>query len=399
MAAISIFAVPWGIGTVLGLSTRILETLPIFPTYPKHMTASDIGTGFPMVYTIQAILGPKGVIAFMLLLFMAMTSTVSSSMIAVSSVFSFDIYRTYINPRAKDHQIVRISHLGVVLYGVFICGFTLALTYGGANILWWNYFAPTIICPGIFPLLLTLFWKRQTRLAAMIAPILGMVTGISIWVAVVKVTYGTINMTTTSTQRPALYGALGSTFSPIIYSVVISYIRPSVFDWREFLRIELVEDESESTTPAESVFPAETSFDEKKGAETDTTVVPLPEDQQTVDLEYRPTSGPLQTSSTSLDDISHPWDDDTLKHLYRWLKIAIAIFITIVLVMWVLWPMPLWRNYIFTKSFFSGWVVVSIMFQFLAFFLVVVYPVWDGRYELAKAFFGVKKSLFDKKTV
>ncbi|EXJ82771.1 hypothetical protein A1O3_06586 [Capronia epimyces CBS 606.96] len=403
LAALSIFAVPWGIGSVIGLSTRVLERLPIFPTYPNPMSAGQVGAGLPMVYTIYAVVGRGGVIAFLFLLFMALTSTVSSSMIAVSSIFSFDVYRTYLKPKATDRQIIRISHFGVFFYSLFISAFTLALSYGGANMLWWNYFAPMIICPGVVPLILTIFWKRQTALAATLSPILGMATGISIWLGLVKHEFGVVNMTTTSNQIFNLYGALGTIFSPLLYSVVISLtIKPTVFDWREFLRISLVQDDDTSKTditattetptstptPTEHGVPVENLVDDKNPGEVQVVPSSILSGSQAVDEKQKQATPTV--AAISLDDVTHPLDDASLRHLYRWLKIALGVFVSLVLITWVVWPMPLWRDYIFGKAFFSGWITVSIIWQFFALFSVVIFPVWDGRHALAKGYRGVR---------
>lgn len=47
-------------------------------------------------------------------------------MIAVSSILSFDIYKTYINPKASDKRLVKVSHAAVVLHAIFIAGVSLA---------------------------------------------------------------------------------------------------------------------------------------------------------------------------------------------------------------------------------------------------------------------------------
>ena len=227
----------------MGLSARVIETLPIFPTYPGTFTADEVASGFVMPYTIKALLGSGGAIGMLLLLFMAVTSTVSSSMIAVSSIISFDVYRTYINPKATDKQVVNISHLGVIFHGVFITGFALMLNYGGANISWVNYFSPILTCPGIFPLIFTLTWSRQSKIAAIVAPILGLASGVGVWLGTAYTIYGRISFATTVELAPSLYGSIASFFSPILYSIVISYLKPEHFDWREFLRIDLVQDE------------------------------------------------------------------------------------------------------------------------------------------------------------
>ena len=366
LAAVAVFGIPWGLGTVIGLSARALHHTPIWPTYPVDITSTEVSTGMVMPYLVKALLGQSGMIAFFVLLFMALTSTVSSSMIAVSSILSFDMYKTYVNPEASDRRLLGVSHLAVVFHAIFITGISIALNYGGANMTWIGYFRPILSCPGIIPLGLTLFWSRQTRLAAILSPVLGFFTGLAIWLATAKSMYGAVNMTTTGEELPALYGAIGSFFSPALYSVLISLYRPSTFDWREFLRIELVEE-----TPNAAI--TEESKTEGVYISTDAS----------------PTSTP---SRLSLDDVRHPFTEDTLKTLYRWSRIAWLMFVVLVLITFVAWPMPLYCNYIFTQSFFSGWTTVAIIWQFCAFFAVVVFPLYDGRFEIAKGVRGVLAS-------
>ena len=372
----------------MGLSARVIETLPVFPTYPGTLTAEEVASGFVMPYTIKALLGSGGTVGMLLLLFMAVTSTVSSSMIAVSSIISFDVYRTYINPKATDKQVVKISHLGVIFHGVFITGFALMLNYGGANISWVNYFSPILTCPGIFPLIFTLMWSRQSKPAAIVSPILGLASGVSVWLGTSQSIYGGISFATTVELAPSLYGAIASLFSPIFYSVIISYIWPERFEWREFLRIDLVRDESRLSTgnassPDDSVLALSTNQDQKQTEKNSgaTDIVKNPQQHVT-------TLG----SATPLADIVHPLDQASLRHLRRWYKIAWMFLIFIIAITFVVWPMPLYRDYIFTKRFFSGWVTVAIFWQFFALFAVVIYPVYDGRHEIAKSVRGVRTS-------
>ena len=390
LAALAIFAVPWALGTVIGLSARVVETLPIFPTYPGGLTSAEVGAGFVMPYTIKALLGPGGAVGMLLLLFMAVTSTVSSSMIAVSSILSFDIYRTYINPKATDKQVVSVSHLGVVFHGVFITGFALMLNYGGADMNWVNYFSPIITCPGIFPLLFTLLWSGQSKLAAVIAPILGLATGISIWLGTTYAIYGQISIATTQLQAPALYGACGSLFSPILYSLIISYIKPETFDWREFLRIDLIEDETPegtgTSTSLNASSPALASSNDEKAVSGEKQV-------QKSFLNFSSQSshsGTTTPSSTlSIDDVRHPFDEATLHDLRRWYRFSWGFLIFVIGITFLAWPMPLYRDYVFTESFFKAWVSVAIFWQFFAFAAAVVYPIYDGRHEIARSVRGM----------
>ena len=371
----------------MGLSARVIETLPVFPTYPGTFTADQVASGFVMPYTIKALLGSSGTVGMLLLLFMAVTSTVSSSMIAVSSIISFDVYRTYINPKATDKQVVKVSHLGVVFHGVFITGFALMLNYGGANISWVNYFSPILTCPGIFPLIFTLMWSRQSKLAAIVSPILGLASGVSIWLGTSQSIYGGISFATTVELAPSLYGSIASLFSPILYSIIISYLKPEHFEWREFLRIDLVRDEStlsssDALSPDDSVLALSTGQNEKRSEKK----IAAPAITET------PPQKVVVGSATPLNDLVHPLDEEALRHLRRWYKIAWLFLIFIIAITFVVWPMPLYRDYIFTKSFFSGWVTVAIFWQFFALFAVVIYPVYDGRHEIAKSVRGLRTS-------
>ncbi|KAF2123147.1 Sodium:solute symporter family-domain-containing protein [Lophiotrema nucula] len=407
LAALAIFGVPWGLGTVFGLTARALHNTPIFPTYPGPFTDSMIKAGFVMPYTIKALIGDKGIVAFFVLLFMALTSTISSSMIAVSSILSFDVYKTYINPKASDKKLVQVSHLTVAFHGVFITGIALALNYGGANMTWIGYFRPILSCPGIIPLGLTLLWSGQTRNAAIISPILGFFTGLAIWLGTSKSLYGEINMTTTGMGLPALYGAIGSFFSPALYSVLISLYKPYKFDWRIFLRIELADEaqlarSSSVAQQAHSDATSTTSQEPEKDNKAhgnpvaDTGVLDIashdPERARSVQ-EKNPkifyAGSDDSAASIPLDEIQHPLDAATLQKLHWWHRTAWIMFIVIVLVTFIAWPMPLYRNYIFTKTFFEGWTTVAIIWQFFAFFAVVIYPLYDGWSEITKGAKGV----------
>lgn len=267
---------------------------------------------------------------------------------------------------------------------------------------WINYLRPVISCPGIIPLILTLFWSRQTRLAAIVSPILGFFTGLAVWLGTAKSMYGAINITTTSNEYPALYAAIASCFSPALYSFVLSLYKPQRFDWRQFLCIELAEAQlhaaSDTSTLNESS--EERTPDNKILADS---IETLPDSPLSETTQRRPDTervgtirekdhGTPSSARLHVDDISHPFNEPTLRELYRWLKIAWVMFVAIVLVTFIAWPMPLYRDYIFTKSFFSGWTTVAIIWQFGAFGAVVLFPLYDGRHAIATGACGVWKS-------
>ncbi|KAK7419632.1 hypothetical protein QQX98_003223 [Neonectria punicea] len=203
-------------------------------------------------------------------------------------------------------------------------------------------------------------------------------------------------MTTTGASLPALYGAIGSLFSPALYSVLISQYRPYKFDWREFLRIELAEEAQTHNTSQQDEVKQHEGNNSSSDAQTASRDIFAVSDTENdaANTDNKKSQEPVtitSPSTLSLDDLHHPFDAATLRHLRRWYRIAWAMFAGIVLVTFVLWPMPLYRDYIFTKTFFKSWTTVAIVWQFFAFFAVVIYPLYDGRYEILKSVQGAWK--------
>ena len=57
---------------------------------------------------------------------------------------------------------------------------------------------------------------------------------------------------------------------------------------------------------------------------------------------------------------------------------SLTVFLTLALV--ILWPWPMYGSaYIFSKKFFTGWVVVGILWLFFSTFFVGIWPVVEGR--------------------
>jgi urea-proton symporter len=140
LASIVIIAIPWCTGTIIGLSARAIEKTPVWVSYPETLTLTQVNSGLVMLYVLKYLLGTGATAGLLVLIFMAINSTASSSMIAVSSIISLDLFRTYINPHASDRKTLQVSHQGVVAHGCFMAGFAIMLEYGGATKTWSTYF-------------------------------------------------------------------------------------------------------------------------------------------------------------------------------------------------------------------------------------------------------------------
>jgi SSS family transporter len=114
------YGIPFGFATAMGLGCAALSFSPSFPTYPNPLSAEQTGAGLSAPATAIALLGKGGAGLLLLLLFMAVTSSTSAELIAVSSLLTFDVYKTYIKPKATSTELVKISHGGIVLYALVL---------------------------------------------------------------------------------------------------------------------------------------------------------------------------------------------------------------------------------------------------------------------------------------
>merc|ERR1719214_429429 len=97
------FAVPFCMATTNGLAGRALTTHPDLG--PLYIDAGASGRGLTPARAMAHILGSGGAFLLLLQLFMAITSTGSAEIIAVSSILTYDIYYEYINPELKQRRV------------------------------------------------------------------------------------------------------------------------------------------------------------------------------------------------------------------------------------------------------------------------------------------------------
>ncbi|KAF2398136.1 hypothetical protein EJ06DRAFT_583948 [Trichodelitschia bisporula] len=348
IGGISYFAIPWAIGTLASATVLGLEDNPIFPTYPRRMSSTEISGGLVLPYFAITIAGKGGAVAMVIATFMAVTSTLSAQVIAVSSILSFDVYRAYFNRHATDMEVIRWSHYGVVGFALFAAAFSTALHYGGVDLGWTLYMLGVLTCPGIFPTTFLIMWRGQSRAAAIVSPVLGMATGIAVWLGSAYALHGEVSVASTGGIAPCVYGTVASAFSPILYSVVISFVGGlQNYDWADFRK-------------------------EKLAFEVDATLV----SEEELAVEHN--------------------DPEKIKQLKRWGRIATYWTIATFLGHWVIWPLPMYAaKYIFGKVFFSAWLIIAIIWLWGTLFVVGFFPLIDGRAQII----AVVRGMLGKKPV
>jgi urea-proton symporter len=124
----------------------------------------------------------------LILLFMAVTSSTSAEvrrmpswitapltltcvqLIAVSSLLTFDVYKTYIKPDSSSAKLVQISHYGIILYALVLAAFCCVLNAVSINLTWLLTMLAIIVGGASIPVGLILLWKRMSTVAAVAAP-------------------------------------------------------------------------------------------------------------------------------------------------------------------------------------------------------------------------------------
>lgn len=197
---LSWFAVPFLAATTMGLSALALEDNPVFPTYPHRIPTADVTAGLVLPDAAVALLGKGGAAATLLLIFMAVTSAMSAELIAVSSIWTYDIFQTYINPEASGKRLIYMSHASCVIYAIIMASFSTGLYYAGISMGYLYLMMGVIISGAVLPASLTLLWSRQSWAAATFSPPLALTCSLIAWLVTAKGQGGNLSVNSTGAK-------------------------------------------------------------------------------------------------------------------------------------------------------------------------------------------------------
>ena len=200
MGGISWFAIPWLCATTMGLAALALEGHPVFPTFPDRMLDADVSAGLVLPNAAVALLGSGGAAATVLLIFMAVTSAMSAELIAVSSIWTYDIYQTYINPGASGKRLIYMSHASCIVYALVMAAFSTGLYYAGISMGYLYLMMGVIISGAVLPASLTLLWYGQSWAAATFSPPLALSCSLIAWLVTAKKQCGSLSVECTGSK-------------------------------------------------------------------------------------------------------------------------------------------------------------------------------------------------------
>lgn len=325
------FILPLGLSLSTGLVALAVTNDPVSVTYPEVLSKHLVNEGMPMLYGLTALMGKAGAAAGLLILFMSCTSAISAELIAFSSVMTFDLYRDAINPKATGHQLIRVSHCVVLVYGLVISGLTIMFNYIGITISWILTFMGIIFGPAFVVIIMTLFWKRMSVYCFYIGMPLGSLTGLACWLGAAHHFYNAVNKDTLGQVDATIIGNFVASGSSLIYFVLLSLWRPQNYD-----------------------------FSELKGHFT--------------------AAGDATEEERERMVVSRELD----AKLKRASRVAWVLTLLISIGMAIVFILTLYgTGYIFSKPFFRGWIVVFMVWLLVAFLYITFYPLYESRDAIA----------------
>jgi len=317
------FTIPFALATSLGLYA-VAYQLPI--------TSGEAGSGLVPPAVATHLFGKFGAVMMATMLFMAITSTGSAESIAVSSLVAYDIYRVYINPKATGNQILWVSRLMVLVFGLTMGGLSCILNQiPGINLGWVYNFMGIVIGSAVVPLWYCLTWKNANAAGAIAGAWIGQVMAIGVWLAVAQIDQGAINVDTLGTLNCQMGGCITAIVSSGLIHTLWSLAAPQNYDWVSMGKIEMLEDDQRGLDPAE---------------------------------------------------FSEEFLTGALKWVKKW-----GYGFTVVMV--IIWPILSFPAGVFTKGYWAMWVFISLVWGFVATVVIIALPLYESSDALLSVLFAL----------
>ena len=321
------FAIPFTLATTMGLTAIALDV---------DLTPAQVQMGLVVPAAATALMGEVGAIMVLTMLFMAVTSAGSAELIAVSSLITYDIYRTYKNPNASGKQLVKVSRATIVGFGLGMGGLAVILLGMGLSLGFVYLAMGIIIGAAVIPIALTILWKKTNRVAATMGAIIGLMIAVSTWVmtaASLPEFGGVVDLASLGHNHSMLFGNVAGILSGGAIAIIGSLAANKTFDWNDLKKkITLVE--------------------------------------------------------VQADAIQAEEDEETLKKAFKF-SLKGGGIMTLVLI--IAWPMPLIASgYVFDMGSYTVWVAISIIWVSIASFFIIFLPIIEARKGIAKIFTSSK---------
>ena len=325
------FSIPFTLATTMGLTAIALGI---------QLTPEQVQLGLTVPAAASVLLGEVGAIMVLVMLFMAVTSAGSAELIAVSSLLTYDVYRTYKNPKATGKQLLKVSRTVIVIFGLGMGALAALLLSMGLSLGFVYLAMGILIGSAVIPIALTIAWSKTTRAGAVSGALIGVVLALITWTGVAaSLSDGVVDIASLGGAFPMLYGNVVAILSSGLICVVISLIQNKKYDFKLM-------------NPLMNIVEADMTEQVKK-----------------------------QIAAAAEDE-------ETLKKAYKH-SLAGGGILTIICV--VIWPLPLYfSGYVFDLNFFGFWVMIAVVWVTCAASVIIFMPIIEARAGFGKVFRGQK---------
>lgn len=319
------FAIPFTLATTMGLTAVALGV---------DLTPEEVQLGLTVPAAASVLMGEVGAVLVLTMLFMAVTSAGSAELIAVSSLVTYDVYRTYKNPKASGQKLLKVSRYTIIGFGIGMGGLAVILLSMGLSLGFVYLAMGVLIGSAVIPIALTITWKRTNKYAATAGAIIGLVVALITWTGVAAAQYGEVSLASLGDNYSMLFGNIAGILTGGAIAGFGSLATRTKFDWAEMKeRIKLVD-----------------------------------------------------ISEAEMEQLEV--DEATLKKAFKF-SLKGGGLMTLILI--IAWPMPLFfADYVFDIGFYSLWVGISIVWVSAATFFIVGLPIIEARHGIAKVARGRK---------
>ena len=320
------FAIPFTLATTMGLTAIALDV---------DLTPAQAQMGLVVPAAATALMGEVGAIMVLTMLFMAVTSAGSAELIAVSSLITYDIYRTYKNPGATGKQLVKVSRITIVGFGLGMGGLAVILLHMGLSLGFVYLAMGILIGSAVIPIALTILWKRTNRVAATAGAVIGLLVAVTTWVSVAASLpeyNGVVDLASLGHNYSMLFGNIAGILTGGTVAIIGSLASKTSFDWKDLKeKITLVE-----------------------------------------------------LSAAQSAEVTE--NEETLKKAFKF-SLKGGGLMTLILI--IAWPMPLIAsNFVFDQFAYGAWVAISVVWVSVAAGFIILLPVIEARHGISQVLHG-----------
>ena len=205
---------------------------------------------------------------------------------------------------------------------------------------WMLEFIGVVCGAAVVPITLALISARVTPLYMIISAPVSTIAGVAAWLGTTKGMFGTIDITTTFDNWSMFAGCITSLCLPMVIWLVMLPFTPS-YDWDRLFCMEA--------------------------------------------LEPRPGDAVRQRGDES--DLGADWDAVALRAAgvrAKWISGVLCLIFLVII------PFSLYGSgYVFSRGFFTGWMVIVFLWSWTAALLIWCLPIWESRKQLWKVISGV----------